>query len=390
VTGSIGLANNLTCPRCQIPLKEVRTSRGVFWKCGNCDGRAITVELLRRTFTDASINPLWLHAIRGEGRADVPCPMCKRPMLEVALSDQAAINVDVCRSCHFVWFDAREMDTLSPRPVPAVAPELPQHAREMMAIAKVKQLADEAQGSDWDSAPPEEWWKWIAAFCGVPVEFDAPEQTRRPWATWILSLAIVVASAFEFTNLREIVDQFGLIPGQSTRLGGLTFITAFFLHAGVIHLLGNMYFLLVFGDNVEDFLGPLRYLALIALAAFVGDLIHIASDPHSQIPSIGASGGIAGVIVFYALKFPRVHLAFLFRWGFVWFRWIRLPAWFALVLWILFQLIGAWEQKVGISSVSSFAHLGGAVVGLVAWLMWREKNSNIQIPISKSQGNSNF
>jgi hypothetical protein len=71
-----------------------------------------------------------------------------------------------------------------------------------------------------------------------------------------------------------------------------------------------MYFLLVFGDNVEDFLRPLRYLALIALAAFIGDLAHIAIDPHSQIPCIGASGGIAGVITFYALNFPRVWLGF--------------------------------------------------------------------------------
>ena len=122
---------------------------------------------------------------------------------------------------------------------------------------------------------------------------------------------------------------------------------------------------------MEDLLRPFRYFVLIALAAFIGDLAHIAADPHSQIPCVGASGGIAGVITFYALKFPHVRLAFLMRWGFVWFRWIRFPAWFALVLWILFQLIGAWEQKAGISSVSAFAHLGGAAVGLVAWLLWR-------------------
>src|SRR6266536_2317250 len=118
-----------------------------------------------------------------------------------------------------------------------------------------------------------------------------------------------------------------------------------FLPAGIIHLVGNMYFLLVFGDNVEDFLRPLRYLTLIALAAFIGDLAHIAVDPRSQIPCIGASGGSAGAITFYALNFPRVRLEFLMRWGFVWFRWIRLPAWSVFVLWIFFQLIGAWKQR---------------------------------------------
>src|SRR5206468_1288278 len=90
---------------------------------------------------------------------------------------------------------------------------------------------------------------------------------------------------------------------------------------------------------------PLRYLSLIALAAFIGDLAHIAVDPRSQIPCIGASGGSAGAITFYALNFPRVRLEVLMRWGFVWFRWIRLPAWSVFLLWIFFQLIGAWEQR---------------------------------------------
>jgi membrane associated rhomboid family serine protease/Zn-finger nucleic acid-binding protein len=359
------------CPSCQQPLTEVRTSNGIFWSCEKCGGRAVGVELLRRTFTSESINPLWLHAIRGEGQTGRNCPACRNPMTEVKLSGDAEIKVDVCRLCHFVWFDATEVENLVPRSVSPPKPELPQKAREAIALAKVQQLAEQARGTDFDSSPPDESWKTIAGFLGMPVEFDAAPQDRHPWTTWILCTAIIAASAFAFTRLHEIVAQFGLIPAQATRLHGLTFLTAFFLHAGPVHLIGNMYFLFVFGDDVENFLRPLRYLALIALAAFIGDLAHIAVDPHSQIPSIGASGGIAGVITFYALKFPHVRLGFLLRWGFVWFRWIRLPAWFVFILWILFQLIGAWEQKAGISSVSSFAHLGGALTGLVAWLRWR-------------------
>src|SRR5438045_7854469 len=92
----------------------------------------------------------------------------------------------------------------------------------------------------------------------------------------------------------------------------------------------------------------------------------LQSAPNSTIPCIGASGGIAGVITFYALAFPQAKIGFLWRY-FYYFRWIRLPAWFVFVLWIFFQIIGAYEQKIGISSVSSFAHLGGAGVGLVTW-----------------------
>jgi membrane associated rhomboid family serine protease/Zn-finger nucleic acid-binding protein len=295
-------------------------------------------------------------------------------MIGVALSDKAEISVDVCQRCHFIWFDAHEVDTLVPRQPEPAAPELPQKAREMLAIAEVERLAKQAEGPELDSAAPDESWKQIAAFLGMPVEFDAPEEQRRPWATVLLSAAIICTSLVAFLNLRVVVQRFGLIPAEATRLDGLTFVTSFFLHAGIIHLAGNMYFLLAFGHAVENFLRPLRYLALITLAALIGDLAHIVLDPRSQIPCIGASGGIAGVITFYALNFPRMRLAFLMRWGFVWFRWIRMPAWFVFVLWILFQIIGTLEQKAGMSSVSSAAHLGGAAVGILAWLVWRKPN----------------
>jgi len=370
----VSSGSEFLCPRCKVPLKEVRTSGGVFYGCDVCGGRAVTIELLRKRFTPKSINPLWLHAMRGAGRAGLPCPSCLQPMIGVALSDQAEINVDVCQHCHFIWFDAHEVDTLVPHQPDPVAPELPQKAREMLAMAEVERLSKQAEGPDLDSAAPEESWKQIAAFLGMPVEFDAPEEQRRPWATWLLSAAIICASLLAFSDLRGVVQRFGLIPAEATRLGGLTFVTSFFLHAGIIHLAGNMYFLLAFGHAVENFLRPLRYLALIAVAAFIGDLAHIALDPRSQTPCIGASGGIAGVITFYALNFPRMRLAFLMRLGFVWFRWIRLPAWFVFVLWILFQIIGTLEQRAGISSVSSAAHLGGAAVGILAWLVWRKSN----------------
>jgi membrane associated rhomboid family serine protease/Zn-finger nucleic acid-binding protein len=368
----VSSSSEFVCPRCKVPLKDIRTSGGVFYGCDICGGRAVTIELLRKRFTEESINPLWLHATRGEGGVGLPCPSCQQPMISVPLSDQAEIRVDVCRHCHFIWFDAHEVETLVPRHPDPVAPELPQKAREVLAIAEVERLAKQAEGSDLDSVAPEESWKQIAGFLGMPVEFDAPEEERRPWATWLLSAAIICASLLAFLNLREVVRRFGLIPAEATRLGGFTFVTSFFLHAGTIHLAGNMYFLLAFGHAVENFLRPLRYLALIALAAFIGDLAHIALDPHSQTPCIGASGGIAGVITFYALNFPRMRLAFLMRWGFVWFRWIRLPVWFVFVLWFVFQIIGTLEQRAGMSSVSSAAHLGGAAFGVLAWLVWRK------------------
>lgn len=365
------MKDNLICPRCDLPLKQEQMNGRVFSACGNCGGRGVTLELLRHTFTAASINPLWLHAIRGEGTPGPGCPSCRNGMTQVALSDKATVKVDVCRICHFVWFDPHEIDTLTPKQQ-KVDPELPPKVREMLAVARIEQIAKDAQDPNFDSAPPDEWWKSIAASFGIPVEFDAPPLDRTAWITWILGTALITVTALAYPHFEDVVQQFGLIPAQATRLGGLTFLTAFFLHGGILHLVANIYFLLVFGDNVESFLRPVRYLLLIALATLVGDLTHIAVDPHSEIPCIGASGGIAGIVTFYALQFPYVNLGILFSWS----RWIRLPAWSIFILWIVFQAIAGIQQFVGFTSVTAVAHIGGAITGFVAWWLWGTRRNS--------------
>jgi membrane associated rhomboid family serine protease len=115
-------------------------------------------------------------------------------------------------------------------------------------------------------------------------------------------------------------------------------------------------------------LGYGRFLVLLLLATLAGDCLHAAADPRSTIPCVGASGGISGVLVFYALKFPHARLGFFWR-----LRWLHLPAWGALVLWLLWQSVGVLQQVSGIGNVSAIAHLGGAAVGLLFWLKWRRQ-----------------
>ena len=147
--------SDLICPKCSMPLPQIRTSKGIFWGCDRCEGRAITVELLRRVFTPASINPLWKHAISGEGASSRSCPGCRKPMIEVDLSDNAGVRVDVCRRCHFVWFDGGETGTLVPKPLPSAKPAMPQKAREAMAMAEVERLAHQARQAEM----AEHWQK---------------------------------------------------------------------------------------------------------------------------------------------------------------------------------------------------------------------------------------
>lgn len=105
----------MLCPACRTPLSETKLAHGIFWQCDQCGGRALTVELLRRTFTPASINPLWGHAIENAGQPGRPCPQCEQPMLSVTFSNADSPFIDICKKCHFVWFDRGEVETLQPQ-----------------------------------------------------------------------------------------------------------------------------------------------------------------------------------------------------------------------------------------------------------------------------------
>jgi membrane associated rhomboid family serine protease len=149
------------------------------------------------------------------------------------------------------------------------------------------------------------------------------------------------------------------------RYAGLTLLTSFFIHGSWLHLLVNLYVLLVFGDNVEEYLGAGRYLALLAVATVAGGLAHVALDPRSVVPVIGASGGISGVVAYYVLRFPQARLGLMYV-----YRWFRIRAYAFGLIWVLLQIIAAREQIAGIGDVSALAHLGGAAVGVWFWAIW--------------------
>ena len=105
------------CPKCDLPLTTVRTGKGVSWICAGCNGRAITLELLRRTFETDAINALWRHTVEANNATGQRnCPSCHRKMLVVPLTDTNSALIDICKACHFVWFDDHEIDNLHSRP----------------------------------------------------------------------------------------------------------------------------------------------------------------------------------------------------------------------------------------------------------------------------------
>jgi membrane associated rhomboid family serine protease/Zn-finger nucleic acid-binding protein len=355
------------CPNCQIHLRTIREIEGLYYRCDQCGGRAETMQQIRRTVGDRYISGMVRRVNTATEISPRACPFCASPMKLLQLPNPP-LALESCRTCSMIWFDAGKFEQL---PVGAVDTPEDAMGRALEAEAKWKmeQAAARSRGL-YGQGAPDEWWKWIFAVLGLPVKSQSPEVSKRPWATWSLAAVITVVSVIAFSNLDDAVQNFGFIPAERWRYGGITFLTSFFLHGGWGHLLGNMYFFLLFSAEVEEYLGHWRFLALTLLSALAGSLFQVIGTPHLMEPCVGASGGISGVMVFYALKFPRGTLAFfLWRLG-----WLHLPAWFAFVLWLLLQAFQYSLQRQGFSfdNVSYLDHFGGVTTGFLLWLWWRK------------------
>lgn len=366
-----------TCPTCGEGLTRNQTGAGIFWVCSRCHGRAATISLLRHLVNGDTMRELWLRTFDQRLPRVRSCPSCRARMLQLSLPARGqTLVLDVCRTCQFVWFDAQEFEALPPLPPkPVVVDPLPPAARQALAIAQVERMAQEQAEAapDWDDL------RNVPALLGLPVETGQELSQKIPWCTWTVALLVALVSLIAFAR-PGVLEHFALVPAEVWRLGGLTLLTSFFLHGGVWHLLGNLYFLVVFGDNVEDYLGRWRWLALVLAATLCGNWLHVMGDPRSTLPCVGASGGISGLLAFYAFRFPQARLGMRYWLRYTWRSgWFTFPAWGGFAVWIVLQLLGAMQQVRGFSHVSSLAHLGGAVAGVGAWLLWRR----IEVPPEK-------
>ncbi len=160
---------------------------------------------------------------------------------------------------------------------------------------------------------------------------------------------------------REFIYVFGFIPSQWSVL---SLFTSMFLHGGFLHIIGNMWFLWIFGDNIESIFGHVRYLLFYLLCGVGATLAQYFVDPSSTIPMVGASGAISGVLAAYMIRFPKANIhVFIFLLFF--FTTIRVPAMIVIGIWFFEQLTNG-LGSLGIQSggVAWFAHIGGFIMGI--------------------------
>lgn len=175
-------------------------------------------------------------------------------------------------------------------------------------------------------------------------------------------------------RLDAFIKTYGLVPARysvpqisayfTTGQQAIAFLSFMFLHGGFLHLLGNMWSLYIFGDNVEDRLGHLRYLAFYLVCGLASGLSHLALNWQSPIPTIGASGAIAGVMGAYFILYPKAKVLTLVP-IFFFFQFLEVPAFLFLGVWFLFQFLSAAGTSAQMGGIAWWAHIGGFIFGII-------------------------
>ncbi|NOZ82817.1 MAG: rhomboid family intramembrane serine protease, partial [Euryarchaeota archaeon] len=191
--------------------------------------------------------------------------------------------------------------------------------------------------------------------------------------TWGLILANLVVFGYELSlwsqgRLEEFIYTYGAVPARVSRGEALhTLLTSMFIHAGFLHILGNMLYLYIFGDNVEDMMGRRRYLAFYFFSGMVAMLAQVAVHPQAEVPGVGASGAIAGVLGAYFITYPGARVRTVLILG-IFIRVVYLPAALVLGFWFLLQVLAGVLSLGEVSEaggVAYFAHAGGFAAGML-------------------------
>lgn len=227
----------------------------------------------------------------------------------------------------------------------------------------------------------------------IPLRDNNPTQ-RTPHVTWFLLAVNVIVFTWEVLigqmqrshQFAEFVYTFGTVPADVVGVllqpgewfsGGIpgtmgTLITSMFVHGGFGHLAGNMLFLYIFGDNIEDSIGHVRFLLFYLLCGLAGALVHIMLGIHSTTPMVGASGAISGIMGAYILLYPRARVLTLVFFFFITI--VEIPAYWFLAIWFVFQFMGGLNSMgSGPGGVAFWAHVGGFLAGMMLIRLWTKR-----------------
>lgn len=360
----------MKCPVCSCRLRQVKSRNVEIYICSNCTGvwfdsgelQIFLHNLVKRQ--EISPEPTRLFTPRDVETTDYSvaekriCPKCGVVMRTFNYAYDSNVFVDKCPQCEGIWTDAGEAKRLA-----RYLKTDPKAALVAQHIAKRQQHLDELKDlQDLSHALRRNAWAASSMPNLILPVGDDIDREKYPIVTLSIIVSCIAVFSFEFFGVHDIenfVNRYGFIPSDFFSIG---LITSMFLHGGFFHLLGNMYFLWIFGDNVEDRFGYVWYLLFYLGADIAANIIYTIFHMGSTIPCIGASGAISGVMGAYSVFYPNAKLKML-----IFYHLVPVPASIYLSIWFLMQIsYSVIAFQSGDYGVAWLAHVGGFVFGMAA------------------------
>ncbi len=355
------------CPDCGEALLRDRNETGLYWACPQSHGWALTLSYLRQSTTQEASNDLWAKVKTAGDRAGRPCGSCGKPTV-VLPTPSGSASAEICPLCQSGWFTGEFLQALPPPPPKPVAvkEELPEAVRTMLATAQIQQIAERHQDKS-TLGRPDHWWQYLLGLVGFPIRLGHQEEVKStPKAAYTLAGVVLAVSLLCFA-VPSLVPFLALNPSEPFETAGLGFVTNFFVHGSLFHLLGNLYVLLLVSTQVEEDLGPKRYLLLLLLSTLGADLLDLLFLQNPGLLRIGASGGLFGLLSYFSFRFPSARFGFFIPIRFVF---IKLPAFLFTFFWMFMIWFFSNSSGGQGGGINHMAHLGGFITGIVVWFFW--------------------
>ncbi|RLB58072.1 MAG: hypothetical protein DRI34_05985 [Deltaproteobacteria bacterium] len=378
----------LICPKCLSDMSEVEHQGVTVDVCQGCRGiwlDAGELAELRGAEEDLPVNPDTIEAgDRYLQATTYICPRCEGSFETFEYAPGSDLYIDRCTNCKGIFLDHGELQKIRALSAPArrtlsLEQETEQQRRLRQMMRRMRQQEKLAE----DRPPLPEGQRsfrrsgggvyLFQLLTGLPVEVENPRR-RFPWVTLVLLMANVLVFLLQLGMLslssREML-RWAFLPGDFLAGRHLeTLFTSMFMHGGFLHLAGNMYFLWLFGDNVEDRLPRGVYLAFYLACGLAASLVHALLTSQPYIPTVGASGAISGIMGAYLVLHPRRKM-----YQVIWFVQFKVSVAFYLLFWLGLQIV---MSAAGLGGVAWFAHIGGFVVGAAG--MWLLRRANLVTP----------
>ena len=372
----------MKCPSCGVSLRQRKYHGLIVDICRECGGIWFDpgemkdyIDFFVRdhdTIPDAEIRFDREIASVGRGAGVLKaCPRCYEPMKEFNYAYDSNVILDRCPRCSGIWTDGGEIRKLAiyvkgnPR-LDALGDSIIEDRKKADGLADLAELSGALTGS-------AAAWVFLPKIV-LPLGDDTPTRTTPGVVYTIMAVNILVYlyQLFMVSDMSSVFAEHGLVPSRILAGEGyLSLVSSMFIHCGFLHLAGNMLFLWIFGDNIEEACGHLRFAFVYLLFGFFASALHIFTNTQLDVPAVGASGAIAGVMGAYLVLLPRAKIKTFFV-----YRVVDIPAYLFLGAWAGLQVVcGAVYLSAGARSGPAWwAHIGGFVSGLVFMLLYRRSS----------------